>query len=60
MAGILQAKKDGYDLDMGGFWPGDKFRIIADILILNRLISLPFLPFMGLLNRVTADLRVLG
>ena len=31
MAGILQAKKAGYPLDMEGFWLGDKFRIIADL-----------------------------
>jgi hypothetical protein len=29
MAGILQAKKAGYPLDMEGFWLGDKFLIIA-------------------------------
>jgi hypothetical protein len=26
----LQAKKAGYPLDMGGFWPGGNCRIIAD------------------------------
>jgi hypothetical protein len=31
MAGILQAKKAGYPLDMEGFWLGDKFWIIAEI-----------------------------
>ncbi|MGD0662701.1 MAG: hypothetical protein ABSD38_32010 [Syntrophorhabdales bacterium] len=31
MAGILQAKKAGYPLDMEGFWLGDKFWIIAAI-----------------------------
>jgi hypothetical protein len=29
MAGILQAKKAGYPLNMEGFWLGDKFWIIA-------------------------------
>jgi len=29
MAGIIQAKKAGYPLDMEGFWLGDKFWIIA-------------------------------
>jgi hypothetical protein len=29
MAGILQAKKAGYPLDMEGFWLSDKFRIRA-------------------------------
>jgi hypothetical protein len=29
MAGILQAKKAGYAMDMEGFWPGDKCQIIA-------------------------------
>ena len=31
MAGILQAKKYRYVLNMEGFWPGDKCRIIAVI-----------------------------
>jgi hypothetical protein len=31
MAGILQAKKAGYPLDMEGFWLYDKCRIIAVI-----------------------------
>jgi hypothetical protein len=30
MAGILQAKKAGYPLDMEGFWLSDKFRIRAE------------------------------
>ncbi len=30
MAGILQAKKAGYPLDMEGFCLGDKFWIIAE------------------------------
>ena len=29
MAGIFQAKKAGYPLDMEGFWPDDNCRIIA-------------------------------
>jgi hypothetical protein len=32
MAGVFQAKKAGYRLNMEGFWPGDKFRIRAGIL----------------------------
>jgi hypothetical protein len=31
MAGILQAKKAGYPLNMEGFWLSDKFRIRAGI-----------------------------
>jgi len=30
MAGIRQAKKAGYALNMEGFWLGDKFLIRAD------------------------------
>jgi hypothetical protein len=41
MAGILQAKKAGYPLDMEGFWLGDKFRIIAviDTSAASRLVN---------------------
>jgi hypothetical protein len=31
MAGIFQAEKAGYPLNMKVFWPSDKFRIRADI-----------------------------
>jgi hypothetical protein len=30
MAGIFQAEKAGYPLNMKVFWPSDKFRIRAD------------------------------
>jgi hypothetical protein len=41
MAGILQAKKAGYPLDMEDFWLGDKFRIIAviDTSAASRLVN---------------------
>jgi len=39
MAGILQAKKDGYALDMEGFWLSDKFRIIADCVFVSLMLS---------------------
>jgi hypothetical protein len=30
-AGIHQAEKSLYRLDMKGFWPGDKYQIIAEL-----------------------------